>query len=77
MTSLEVKYNYLFRFYLFIRFSMNIFNFRVAKISSAKQISSACGFNFCVAKISLQSFGLLGRPKWTRTTDLVLIRHAL
>ena len=25
MTSLEVKYNYLFRFYLFIRFSMNIF----------------------------------------------------
>ena len=25
MTSLEVKYNYLFRFYFFIRFSMNIF----------------------------------------------------
>ena len=25
----------------------------------------------------LQAVGLLGRPKWTRTTDLVLIRHAL
>ena len=31
---------------------------------------------FAVSILS-QSVGLLGRPKWTRTTDLVLIRHAL
>ena len=34
-------------------------------------------FHFGFAKISLRNKVSLGRPKWTRTTDLVLIRHAL
>ena len=31
---------------------------------------------FCYFSV-LTSFKKFGRPKWTRTTDLVLIRHAL
>ena len=33
-------------------------NFCEAKISPAKQISTACGFHFCEAKISLQALWL-------------------
>ena len=34
-------------------------------------------FHFSFLHFSFATVRLHGRPKWTRTTDLVLIRHAL
>ena len=89
MTSLEVKYNYLFRFYLFIRFSMNIFKrllslggddgirthdpLLAGQVLSQLSYTPIIGYCFFLRFLTFVS----GRPKWTRTTDLVLIRHAL
>ena len=72
-------YNYLFRFFCFYSVFNEHLTFALAKISLwLAKISLAEGeFHFDEVKISLRSFASLGRPKWTRTTDLVLIRHAL
>ena len=59
-----------FTFFHF-RFCGNI-TFDSSKISLAEG-----KYHFCEAKISLRTLVRHGRPKWTRTTDLVLIRHAL
>ena len=122
---LENHYNYLFRFFFFIRFSMSISSFqalpeisrpysfgimawRIAltrptdvPVLISRGLLPSFLFQLCVpfSKLSVLSFeellargkheGFLrsfkflqilksaGRTKWTRTTDLVLIRHAL
>ena len=48
------------------------FTFRLVE-----KFHSFTNFTFDEVKNFIASFSLLGRPKWTRTTDLVLIRHAL
>ena len=62
----------------FCRFS--VFNLHKVKISLfdlSKNFTRLRISLLTKSKISLQAISLLGRPKWTRTTDLVLIRHAL
>ena len=67
--------------FFFIRFSMNIcVTFFVKKGNQRNFILEflVCILNsaFCILHFKTQRV-LTGRPKWTRTTDLVLIRHAL
>ena len=50
-------------------------------ITSFSQYTTICFVSFFFIRFSMNnfwnSFWVSGRPKWTRTTDLVLIRHAL
>ena len=58
------QYTTICSFHILIRFSMSILNlhFRIAKISSAKQISTACGFHLCASKDFIANFVRLVGP---------------
>ena len=54
-------------------------HFHEVKISSStrRRFHPLADFTFDEVKNFIASYARFGRTKWTRTTDLVLIRHAL